>query len=61
MLTVMLMLNVGCVSKPEMPSNHFCASTEVIRLLEREIDMLSMETLRLIDHFNQEWEALCQR
>lgn len=58
---ILLMMSVsGCLRTPAMPNNPFCASTSSIRLLADEIDTLTPESLRMIDHFNQEWEANCK-
>lgn len=53
-----LLLSIGCSSILEV--NDYCDRTDTILLLEKEIDMLSQETLNQIYEMNTEWEQLCQ-
>ena len=56
-MIVMLLLLSGCANTPV---DNFCLWAKPITISQEELaGAMSMETLRQIDNYNQEWEARC--
>lgn len=51
-----MMSVVGCQNMSE---NSYCLNLKPITITEIELNNLSDSTLRQIDNFNQEYEAIC--
>jgi hypothetical protein len=57
-MILLMILSTGCVKTVEI--NNFCLWSNKIRLLGSEIDVLSEESLRQIDDFNEEYKQQCE-
>jgi hypothetical protein len=56
-MILLMLLNAGCVRTSYV--SDYCLWGDAITVTEAEIDSLSEETLRQIDHHNQEYKKYC--
>lgn len=54
---IFLLLSSGCVKTVERAD--YCLTNDIISLSSKEIDLLSDETLRQIDNYNEEYKINC--
>ena len=57
-MIVIALLSSGCVATGG-TIDSFCLWAKPITITDHELKMLSMETLRELDDFNQEWQIRC--
>jgi hypothetical protein len=56
-MIILLLLSSGCVKT--VGAVDYCMTSDLIRLTNKEIDLLSSESLRQIDNHNEEYKINC--